>query len=615
MEKEIRAGVLKVHGTPENYTIGHIVENYAKNYPEKPYVYYGDEILTRKTADEHANQIARAFLDIGVKRGDRIGQMMYNSPEYMEIWNACWKIGAVSTTVNYRYTERELKYIVDNAQMSVLCLSEGLVDTVRRAKEELKSVKHFVVIGKKENVPDDMVSYEELFEKYPKTKPELPWREPNGDDLAVLQYTGGTTGMPKGVMWRHIDWIGILPTFLTDARFVGNLLEKLSKAPKDLLESMAGNVPIPFLDSILDMQLVRRLLLTPLLPAIGGRLIAELLPFLLVSSSTPLGPFVTNMPAYVLSPLMHGMGAATGELFSLLGLPIVLSTSESFDPVEVWENVEKRRVAVMSLVGDAFAKPMAEVLEREPGRYDISSLLGIGSVGHTFSPSVKKIFLKHIPGLLILDTLSATEAVSPAIQLNTSADEEIEYRSFKADRTNVRVVDPETYKDVKPGEMGILMVGGNQTIPIGYFGEEEKTAEVFKVIDGKRWNIFGDTCTIDEEGVIHFIGRGKLCINTGGEKVYTEEVEDIIKEIPKVETATVVGVPDERWGEAVSALVELKEGEKMIEEEIREACRDKLAGYKIPKHVIFGKVPLTAIGKVSFKEAKKITMDALGMKE
>jgi fatty-acyl-CoA synthase len=453
-----------------------------------------------------------------------------------------------------------------------------------------------------------------LLGRYLKTKPELPWREPDGDDLAAIIYTGGTTGMPKGVMWRHIDWIDVVPTWITDARFMENVLDKVSNAPKELLESMAGNVPIPFLDSILDMQVVRRLLRNPLISTLGGRLIAELLPFLFVSSSTPAGLFTTNIPAYVLSPLMHGMGSATGELFSLAGTPIVLSTSESFDPVEVWETVEKRKVAIMSLVGDAFAKPMAEVLEREPGRYDLGSLLAVISVGHTFSPSVKKIFLKHIPGLLILDTLSATEAVSPAVQINTSADEEIEYRSFKADHTNVRVVDPETYKEVEPGEMGILMVGGNTTIPIGYFGDEKKTADVFKMIDGKRWNIFGDMCTVDKEGVIHFVGRGKLCVNTGGEKVYTEEVEDVIKETPKVETATVVGVPDERWGEAVSALVELKEGENATEEEIRESCRDKLAGYKIPKHVVFGKVPLTAIGKVSFKEAKKIVEDSLGIK-
>jgi len=606
MNKEIRFGALKVHGTPEKYTIGHIVESYAKNYPDKPYIFYGDKIFSRRATDEHANQVARALLDMGVEKGDRIGQMMYNCPEYMEIWNACWKIGAISTTVNYRYTGRELKYIVDNSKMSVLCISEGLIDTVRKSKKELEDVKQFVVIGRKGNIPSDMISYEELLEKYPRTKPELPWKEPDGDDLAAIIYTGGTTGMPKGVMWRHIDWIGILPTFLTDAKFVGNLLKKLSNAPEDLLKSITKNVPIPFLDSILNMQLTRRILRNPFLPEIGGRLIAELLPFLLVADSTPLGIFTTNIPAYVVSPLMHGMGSATGELFSLLGLSIVLSTSESFNPVEVWENVEKHKVGVMSLVGDAFAKPMSEILEKEPGKYDLSSLFLIMSVGHTFSPSVKKIFLKHIPGLLILDTLSATEAVSPAIQLNTSADEEIEYRSFMADGTNVRVVNPETYEDIKPGEIGVLMVGGNQTIPIGYFGDEKKTAEVFKIIDGKRWNIFGDMCTVDERGVIHFIGRGKLCINTGGEKVYTEEVEDVIKENPKVETATVVGVPDKKWGEAVSALVELKAGEKATEDEIREFCRGKIAGYKIPKYVVFGKVPLTDTGKVSFEKAKKI---------
>ena len=386
MEEEIRSGRFKVRGDPKRYATSYMVEKYARMYPNKPYCYYGDKVLTRKENQEHANQIARALLDFGVKRGDRVGQMVHNCTEFMDVQGACWKIGAYPTTVNYRYTSRELKYVVNNAQMSVLFFTDDLIDVVRGAKDEMKSVKQFVVLG--EDVPSGMVSYKDMLREYPKTKPEIPWGEPDATDLAFLAYTGGTTGMPKGVMWRHIEAMGMLTSWIYDPAFLGQILDKLSNAPKELTESLAKGISMPFISSILDMQPVRRLLRSSLLAQVGGKLVAEMLPFLVTSGA--LAPFTTNVPALLQSPLIEGNGAATSAVLPMFGMPVVLLTKRPYDPIEVLETIEKRKVFFTNFVGDAFAKPIADVLERNPGKYNLSSVAILFSVGHTWSPPRQK---------------------------------------------------------------------------------------------------------------------------------------------------------------------------------------------------------------------------------
>jgi len=590
------------------------VDLVKKTIPDKPAILYGDKEFTYKEFDERSNALANALLDLGVKRENRIIVGSYNCNQVIETQYAAMKIAAVATNLSHRYVEKECQYVINNSDAVIVIIHEDMVERIEAIRPNLNKVKGYIVIGKKENTPSDMLNYEEdIIKKYPKTEPKFDW-EPVGDnDVFSHVYTGGTTGLPKGVIWRQKDVIRyLLDGVFADALLTKPILEKISSLPTNAFQGLGDLVPIPG---------VARLLGNPAIPKIIGhpfirRLIAIIGPRLIRATPNEvyatLIPFLLGGRLYALftGPIGHQVGwTPPWHIFQLGGCCVYL-TGKSFDPHEVWELVERKKTNWIFPIGDAHLRPMAEALEEK--HYDTSFLKIISSGGTTISNETKKILFKHIPHLLFLEYYGSTETHGFIWNLITAAEdfekEKGVFKGFKSDK--IRVFN-EKFEPVKPGEIGEI---AEYVMPAEYYKDAERTKRVWKEIDGIRWYFTGDMATVDEEGNIKLIGRGSECINTGGEKVFPEEVEDIIKDNPKVSNVCVVGIPDKRWGEAVTAVVELKKGEKATEDEIKEFCKGKMAGYKIPKRVIFvDKVPTTIVGKAwHFKIKEMIEKGEIG---
>ena len=618
-------------GHMSNNTWGGRLEVLAETIPDRVAFIQGDRELTWKQFDERVNKLANAFLDFGIKKEERVAIMGFNCIEWMKSYFAASKIGAVPVNVNPRFVPDELKHVLEDSDSVMLVLECESVEPVNRLRGELPLVKNYVVWGKE--VPSDMVSYEELMRKYPSTKPEPGWEVTN-EDFAYLFYTGGTTGYPKGTVWDYqsrvrgldmIFWNGVVP-----------VIEGLGRVPEGAYMKLINSFfpPEVGLEAIEGMRMIvtasepvfekmERLLSTP--PAERGptqeiwrgpeviSLMKDLLMQLFGTSIiyTLTGSRVRLLPA---APLFHGAAYECDFAYiGAIGATSIYLTSRHFDARELWETVERRKAQYLLIVGDAFAIPMVEELGRR--EYDLSSVAGIISSGVIFSPKIKRKFLEYMPSAFMLDEMGTTESSAAYTHFTTSADEEIPMLKTKVSLSEpfpCRVINPETGKDVKPGEKGEFVYGGYMAL--GYWKDPEKTSRSFRTIDGKRWFFVGDEGTVDEDGYFHFIGRGPTVINTGGEKVYPEEVEETIKTYWKVRDAGVTGVPDERWGEAVTAVVELNPGEKATPEEIIDFCRGKMAGYKKPKHVIFvEKFPRAAAGKIERRELKEFAKKTLGL--
>jgi len=366
-----------------------------------------------------------------------------------------------------------------------------------------------------------------------------------------MLYTGGTTGMPKGVMWRQDDLVMLLAA------------------------QLGGTFP-----DEPDYDAVRALRTAP-------------------------GPVA--LPA---CPLMHG----TGALISMVTLSqagcVVLLSERNYDPVELLDTIERDRANVVVIVGDAFAKPMLRALDAEPGRWDLSSVLGMTSSGVMWSEETKQGLLRHHGAMMLMDGFSSSEALGMGVSISGGGST-AETAKFQLG-PNARVI-TEDGRFVEPGSEEIGMVGVGGRVPLGYYKDEEKSARTFKVIDGVRYSIPGDFATVEADGSIRLLGRGSVCINTGGEKVFPEEVEEALKTHPAVRDAVVVGVPDEKWGEAITALVEPAPGHPPDEAELITHVKGRIAAFKAPKRVLLvdsvGRAPN---GKVDYKRCRAEAIERAG---
>jgi acyl-CoA synthetase (AMP-forming)/AMP-acid ligase II len=503
--------------------------------PERVAIVCGDRRLTwAELADRAARLAWYLQTDAGVQPGDRVAIDVTNRPEYLETFYAALKLGAVPVNVNFRYTSHELHYLLDNSEARALVHDAAFAEAAAGAAERVDadSRPRLLEVG---------APYERALAA---AAPADEWtpRRPSGDDLVFL-YTGGTTGMPKGVMWRNDDL------------YVALWASAHPRAPEP---------PDPFA------------------AARAGKRASTLLPA---------------------APLMHGTGLFA-TIATLAGAgTVVLVDRVGLDPELVWDAVAREQVQTLTIVGDVFARPLLDALRAHPDRWDLSSLRAITSSGVLFSPDVKRGLLDRVPALTIVDSLGASEGLGPR-QSARGDDRSIAAAQFSVN-DRIRVVDEVTGRDVTPGsdEVGLLAMGGR--IPVGYFKDPEKTAATFRTLDGVRYSIPGDHATVAADGTVRLLGRGSACINTGGEKVYPEEVETELRTHPGVFDCVVVGVPDDRYGERVVALVQVTDGHQLDEAEMLAWCRARMAGYKVPRRfLVVDSLSRSAAGKAHHLELR-----------
>jgi 3-oxocholest-4-en-26-oate---CoA ligase len=517
--------------------------------PEDIALAHGDRRISWPEMTARSNRMAHALHTLGAQPGDKAGFYLRNQPEYMEGLAACFKARLAHVNVNYRYLDDELVYIFDNSDSTVVFFDADFAAEVERVRARLPKVKVWVQVGGAETLP-----FAKAYETLATTGDPSPLNIPrSGDDLLLL-YTGGTTGMPKGVMWTHAIW-----------REAG--MEGARKA----------GLPVP---ANMDEH---------------------------VQNALTVGRFSRQVPA---CPLMHGTGLFTAMGAMLNGGGVVtLTENKKFDPENLWDTVEREGVTSMAIVGDAFGKPMLQCLDANPGRWNVSSVLAIISSGVMWSAEVKQGLLKHMPQAALTDSFGASEAVGFGSSI-TTADGGTQTSKFEIGPACK--VFTEDDREVVPGsgEPGFIARGG--AVPLGYYKDPEKTAKTYKTIGGMRYAIPGDWCTVEADGSITLLGRGSNCINTAGEKVYPEEVEEALKSHAAVRDALVVGVPDDKWGQAVTAVVSL-DGD-VSEDELRAFVQGKLARYKAPKRILFkDNLGRASNGKADYKSIKAFALAELGI--
>lgn len=501
----------------------------AEVAPEREAFICGERRFSWGAFNDRAARLASHLWDHGVRPGDKVATVCTNRPEYMETFFAALKLGAVPVNVNYRYVAEEMRYVLDNSDAKAVVLDPEFSTTVTEAIDLLDPDHRPVTVETGTEYEDALAA----------STPRGPWqeRDPDGDDLVFL-YTGGTTGMPKGVMWRNDD----LYIALWQMGRPGTL-------PPD-----------------------------PIAAARAGKRAG------------------TALPA---CPLMHGTGLNITLSALSGGGTIVLIDKIGLDAPLVWTEVERTGVALLAIVGDAFARPLLTALDAEPERWDLHALSAITSSGVTWSPDVKEGLLRHLPHVTMIDSLGASEGLMT--RTKSTADTAIMPARFSVSE-KVRVLDEHTGAEVAPGSGAIGMVGVTGAIPLGYYKDAEKTAQTFKVVNGVRYSIPGDYATVDADGTIQLLGRGSACINTGGEKVYPEEVELVLREHPNIYDCVIVGVPDERFGEMIVALVQAAPGSTLDESELRAWCHDRMSGYKRPKRwFVMDSLDRNAAGKANYK--------------
>jgi len=536
------------------FNLADLVEVVADACPERLAVVAGDVRLTYDELDRRANRLAHHLLDHGVGPGDHVGIYAWNRAEWIEAMLAAYKARAVPINVNYRYVEDELRYIFDNADLAALVFERSFTSKVEAVLPDLPRLRHLVVLDDQSSIDGSesatttvgVVPYEDALAG---ASPERDFGPRFPDDLYIL-YTGGTTGMPKGVMWRSED---IFFGAMGGGNFAGPPVER----PDDL------------------------------------------------ASGATKEPVV----ACVTAPLMHGGGQWVTLITLTTAGTVVLYTGRRYDADEIWHIAARERANSVMVVGDAMARPLAEALGGQHA-LDLSSLAVIGSGGAILSKAVKEQLRAALPDVMVIDSFGASETGANGSVMDIGAPA-AGPRFTMGEHTTVL---GDALRPVTPGsgEVGRLAKRGH--IPLGYYKDEGKTAATFLLdADGVRWVVPGDFATVEADGSITLLGRGSVSINTGGEKVFPEEVEAALKAHPDVFDAVVVGVPDERFVERVVALVTPRPGAKPTIDSLRDHCRTSIASYKAPREVhLVDEIVRTPAGKPDYRWARARAINAGG---
>ncbi|MDO3101391.1 acyl-CoA synthetase [Mycobacteroides abscessus] len=527
--------------------IADLIEHAIDTMPDRVAIISGDRKLTYAELEEQSNRLGHYLQSQGVGPGDKVGLYCRNGIEIVIALTAIVKIRAISVNVNYRYVEAELHYLFENSDMAALVHERRYSDKVANVLPSTPNVKTAIVVEDDADGSFDSYGGVPFADALAQGSPERDFGERSPDDIFLI-YTGGTTGFPKGVMWRH----------------------------EDIYRSLFGGINY----------------------VTGEYIEGE---WDLAKQGAEAAPFI----GFPIPPMIHGATQAATFMALFQGRTTVLAPE--FNPEEVWELIEKHKINMLFFAGDAIGRPLIDALDTETGRArDLSSLWVLASSAALFSQTVKERYLELLPNRVITDAIGASETGTGGLSTVTKGQMHPGGPTVKISSTTT-VLDEEG-NPVQPGSgvRGLIAKSGH--IPVGYFKDEKKTAETFKTFNGVRYAIPGDWATVEADGTVTMLGRGSVSINTGGEKVFPEEVESVLKGHPAVFDAVVVGVPDEKWGQHVGAVIAVREGVELTFEDLDAHARKEIAGYKVPRSIwIVDSVKRNPAGKADYRWAKEVS--------
>jgi 3-oxocholest-4-en-26-oate---CoA ligase len=534
------------------FNLADLLERVADTVPAHLALVCGSRRLTFADFEARANRLAHVLAAQGIGAGDHVALYMFNSTEYLEGMFAAFKLRAVPINVNYRYVEDELRYLLDDADAVAVIFHREFTSKLAAIRPNLPNLRVLVSVDDRP-APDtfsaiDPASADSGALDYEVAlagaSPQRDFAPRSADDLYLL-YTGGTTGMPKGVMWTHVDL------------FFGAMAG-----------AGGGGAPISTPEEIAERCREPRTRCVPICPFMHGT--------------------------------AHWMAFST--LF--MGGTIVIPTEHRLDAAALWRLVEREQANFLVIVGDAFARPLLDALETPEGHaLDVSCLQVVLSGGAILSPGLKRAFVERLPGVLVVDGYGASETGGQGQSVVVAGGDVPTSPRFRSG-SDTQVLGPDL-RPVEPGVVGLLARRGH--IPLGYYKDPTKSAETFPIVDGVRWAVPGDHAVVEADGSITLLGRGSMSINTGGEKVYPEEVESVLKAHVDVVDAVVVGVPDERWGERVVAIVQSRADTEPMLEALQRHSREHLAGYKVPRALVLVEtIERSPAGKPDYRWARTV---------
>ena len=522
--------------------------------PENDALICGEDIVSWKEYDDRASKIASALSEAGLGANSKAGLYLNNSNEYLIAQYAIFKVGGIPINVNYRYVEEELIYLLENSDAEAVFYHACYSSRIKEIAGSLPNIKAWIEVSDgTESKFDQSLKYEDLLNQHSSMK-----RIHRDPETIYMLYTGGTTGMPKGVMYKQGEFLVYL--FRT-------------------LKAMGYDVP----EDLSDLE---------------SR----------IEASKSSNAFIRSV---VGCPLMHGTGMWLGAFLPLLlGGTAITTSNLGFDPDQLWTQVQNKKATNIVIVGDAFAKPMLDALNRaasDGNAYNISSVQVIISSGVMWSAEVKQGLLQH-HDMRLMDTMGSTEGGMGASV--TTRDNPPATAKFSLNPGVIVLADDGEI--LSPGSEKIGLIGTSGLVPVGYYKDEKKSAETFREVDGVRYSFPGDYAKLEADGTITLLGRGSNCINSAGEKIYPEEVEEALKKDALVFDCLVVGMPDEKFGQKIVAVVSTVDNQQVNEAELIENTRKIIAGYKLPKTILFAdEVQRAPNGKANYKWAKAFAEEQL----
>jgi len=534
-----------------------IFEGVVDRVPDREAIVHGSTRLTYKELDARSNKAANALKKLGIKKGSHIGIYAFNCVEWLEIMLGAYKLCAIPININYRYVEEELKYLIDNADMEAIFYHKQFSNKLENIKSHLPLLKDFICIednSGEDDVIDKSFNFEDLIANEDESRLDV---DRSGDDKYIL-YTGGTTGMPKGVVWRMEDVLMTLG---------GGI---------DAVTGEKYPTPEAFADKCLQDQTI----------------------------------------ALALAPFMHG-GAQWQSFNSFFsGWKLIINDQVSFDADYVWEVVAKEKVMNLTIMGDAMGRPLCDALPRaiEKG-LDLSSLFVLSSTASVFSASIKDTILEYLPNLFLIDAVGSSETGATGVNIHTK-DGKLKDSGGgpKFTKPNFsEILNLDTKEVIPPSDtetIGYLARKGH--VPVAYYKDEEKSKKTFIEVGGVRYSIPGDMAKYEEDGQMTLLGRGSVSINSGGEKIFPEEVEMALKAHPNIFDCLVVGVKDDRWGQKVVAVIQRRENDELSLDDIKDVASKYIASYKMPKEIVFSElIERAPSGKPNYQWAQEFANSKL----